>query len=349
MAGIGFVIRKLVKKGTLADTLIAYFHATFATCGAWLITVISLAIFFILFRTWPSIIEVEEFRSIILYNYSFTLVLSSPMCMLSTRLLADQVYEKKIDEGPSLMLGGLLTMFLFALPLSVLFYFGYANLSVAVAWMAVINFLVLMGIWLLSIFITALQYYYIVTATFVIGLLLSVILSTVFAYKNLTHDGVFNMLFGFTIGLTFILSSLIGLVFNEYPRVCKALFKFMGFWKTYWKIIVGGTCYNIAIWIDKWIMWFCPESVQLPNKLIVYPNYDVPMFVAFLTIVPAMALFLVKMTTFFEKYTLFFRDILKHASLKKILSNKNELTRSFIESGVSLVMLQLSVSVVVVF
>lgn len=348
MAGIGFVLRKLVRKGSLGESMMAYFHATLATCGAWLFTVIALAIFFLLFKTWPSILDVEIFRSVILYNYSFSLVLSSPVAMVATRVLADQIYEKKIDEGPGLMLGGLLVLFLFGLPVSTFFYFGYANLTFNVAILAVINFLIIDAIWLLSIFITALQYYFIVTITFIVGLFISLVLSTVFAYQNLTDDGVFNMLLGFTLGLAFILSSLIALVFVEYPRVCKKLFKFMEYWRKYWEIVVGGTCYNIAIWIDKWIMWFAPERELLPNNLILFPDYDVPMFVAYLTIVPAMAMFLIsKETSFFEKYLLFFQDILKHAALKKILSNQNELIRSFIDSGLSLILLQVSICAVV--
>lgn len=348
MAGIGFILRKLVKKGSIGDIMMAYFHATLATCGAWLFTVIALAIFFLIFKTWPSVIDVEIFRSIILYNYSFSLALSSPVAMLATRVLADQIYARKIDEGPGLMLGGLVVLFACGLPISTLFYFGYANLSFIVATLAVFNFLIISGIWLLSIFITALQYYFIVTATFVIGLLLSLFLTSFFAYQHLTEDGVFNMLLGFTIGLAFILSSLIALVFVEYPAVCKELFKFMGYWKKYWEIVVGGTCYNMAIWIDKWIMWFSPERELLSNNLILYPDYDIPMFVAYLTIVPAMALFLIsKETGFFEKYFLFFQDILRHATLKKILSNQYALVRSFASSGASLIMLQVSVSAVV--
>lgn len=348
MAGIGFAIRKLMRKGTITDVMLAYFHAALATCGAWLFTVVTLALLYIIFRTWPNVIDIESFRSIILYNYSFSLVLASPIAMLSTRILADQIYEKKIDEGAGLMLGGLILLFLVGFPLATSFYFGYAHLPTSVAWMAVTNFLIINAIWLLSVFITALQYYALVTFSFVFGLLLSLVLATVFTYEKLTSDAVFNMLLGFTIGLAFILSSLIALVFIEYPRICKELFKFMEYWKRYWEIIVGGTCYNAAIWIDKWMMWFAPERVRLPNNLIVYPDYDVPMFVAYLTIVPAMALFLIsKETNFFEKYVIFFRDILKHASLKKILSNQNGLIRSLNESGFSLIMLQVSISVVV--
>lgn len=348
MAGIGFILRKLVKKGGIGDVLMAYFHATLATCGAWLFTVLALAIFFILFKNWPSILDVEIFRSIILYNYSFSLVLSSPVAMIATRLLADQVYEKKIDEGPGLMLGGLIVLFLIGFPISAFFYFGYANLTFAVAALAVINFLIIDAIWLLSVFITALQYYLVITATFIIGLLTSVILATLFSYLHLTEDGAFNMLLGFTVGLAFILSSLIALVFVEYPRVCKEMFKFMKYWKRYWEIVVGGTCYNVAIWIDKWIMWFSPGREVVQDNLILYPDYDVPMFVAYLTIVPAMAMFLIsKETNFFEKYFIFFQDILNHATLKKIISNQKGLIQSFVDNGLSLMMLQASICAVV--
>ena len=52
------------------------------------------------------------------------------------------------------------------------------------------------------------------------------------------------------------------------------------------------------------------------------PAYDSSMFLAYLTIVPALVLFLVSIETrFFEQYVEFYRDIQGHATLQKIRDN----------------------------
>ena len=56
--------------------------------------------------------------------------------------------------------------------------------------------------------------------------------------------------------------------------------------------------------------------------LITNPSYDSSMFLAYLTIVPALVLFVVSIETrFFEQYITFYADIQNHATLQRIRQN----------------------------
>jgi len=342
MAGIGFVLRKLLKKDTLLGTLQAYLHATLATSGAWLFTVIALGSFYLVFKNWNPI-EIENFRIIILYNFSFSLVLAAPISLLSTRYLADSIYKKNVDNTVGMLIGGLMILFTLGLPISAAFYLLYAKFPLMVALLAIVNFMVICAIWFLSVFISALQYYILVTMSFLLGMIFavanSVVLGVVYSLEG--------MLLGFTLGQALILSSLIALVLTEYPKRTQHLFDFLRYLKEYRLLILGGLIYNLAIWVDKWIMWFAPEAVKLPNNLIMYPHYDAAMFLAYLTIVPGMAMFLLSQeTSFFEKYIQFYDAILNHAPLKKIQSNHQMLLQGVYQSGRNLLLLQVCICVI---
>lgn len=343
MAGIGFVLRKLMRKEDLTSLLEAYFHATLASSGAWLFTVLALGSFFFVFQSWPNMDDVENFRAIILYNFSLSLVLTSPIIMLATRHLADCIYERKIEEATGMLLGSLIVAIVMSCPFAYGLYFMYASLSSWSAWMAVINFLLTSSIWVITIFISATRNYKTVTFSFLAGLMIAVLASVYFGVLY----AVAGMLLGFNIGLGFIVSSLLASILAQYPLRYTHLFTFLAYTRKYWEFAVGGLCYNLAIWIDKWIMWFSPAGETLSSGLRVCPYYDSAMFAAYLTIVPGMAMFLLTQeTSFFEVYINFYRDIQEHVNLKKIQSNHRELVHSIFYSGRNTLFLQLSVCVI---
>lgn len=337
MAGIGFVLRKLMQKRDLTGVFGAYFHASLVSSGPWLFTVIALGSFFFIFKNWPILEDIENFRIIILYNFSFSLVIASPISILATRYLADSLYKKDVSETAGMLIGAMTILFLIGIPVASLFYLGYAKFSWSLSFMAIFNFQIIMGIWLLSVFISAVRYYKAVTFSFIFGLAIAIIAAS---YLGVIL-GSFGMLLGFTIGLMFILASLIALVFTEYPKECRNLFKFLSYTSSYWDLALGGLAYNIAIWVDKWIMWFAPEAEVLPNRLLMYPTYDAPMFAAYLTIVPGMAMFVITQeTAFYEVYVRYYRSIQEHGSLKKILTEYEALKDCVFYRGRNLLLLQ---------
>lgn len=345
MAGIGFVLRKLMKKGDLTSVLTAYFHAVLASSGTWLFTVMALGSFFLVFNNWKPIEDVENFRAIILYNFSFSLEFSAPVVLLTTRYLADCLYARKLTEVPSLMLGSLIVLFAIGLPISSAFYFLYATIPLATAWMAVINYLIVSATWLLLVFISATQYYKTVTFSYLIGLVISVFAAVSFG----TYYSITGMLLGFNIGLGVIVATLLGAIYAQYPQKYGHLFKFLRYINEYWEVGLIGVLYNLAIWVDKWIMWFSPHGVKLSSGLYIYPNYDMAMFLAYLTIVPGMAMFLLTQeTTFFEVYVKFYRDIQEHASLSKIKANHRLMIDTFMLTGRNILLLQMCVCISVI-
>ncbi|MGC8001539.1 exopolysaccharide Pel transporter PelG, partial [Salmonella enterica] len=65
-----------------------------------------------------------------------------------------------------------------------------------------------------------------------------------------------------------------------------------------------GLLYNTAIWIDKAMFWYTPETSQaIIGPLRASVIYDLPVFLAYLSIIPGMAIFLLRMETdFVEDY-----------------------------------------------
>jgi uncharacterized membrane protein len=137
-----------------------------------------------------------------------------------------------------------------------------------------------------------------------------------------------------TIGLAVIFYVLLGCILAEYPYKIRNPFGLFPSFRKYWDLACIGLFYNAAIWIDKWIMWLSPDGQSVASGLVTNPSYDSSMFLAYLTIVPALVLFLVSVETrFFERYVAFYRDVQNHATLQQIRRN-HKLILSAIGEGV---------------
>src|SRR6516164_2638925 len=124
MAGIGFELRKLVERDDLLGIAEGYGYAALAASGPWLFTILSLAAIFLLGAPANSPRELAIFRIIIVYNFSFSLVLTAPGAMMMTRYLADAIYARDVREVPASMLGGLLLTYGVTVPFAAFLYIG---------------------------------------------------------------------------------------------------------------------------------------------------------------------------------------------------------------------------------
>jgi uncharacterized membrane protein len=331
MAGIGFTLKRLASKDNLIGIFRAYAHATMASSGPWLFTVLALGGITLFYSDYFAANELINFRIVVVYNFGFSLMLAAPIYMVITRYLADSIHFKNVTHTPTVLLGSMAKLYLILLPFAIFYYGFYVNLDIAMRLSAIANLFLISPIWLLGVYMTALKDYKSVTRAFGIGMLLAFLLGQLLK----PHYGDAGMLNGFNIGLGYIAFSLIAKILAEYPYQLVKKTDINLYFRKYWELAVGGFFYNAAIWIDKWLMWmYAPEATTLPSKMAYYSNYDSAMFLAYLTIVPAMAIFIFSIeTNFFLRYQRFYYDILEHKPLKIIQENHKKIINTIVSSS----------------
>src|SRR5690606_4628947 len=89
-----------------------------------------------------------------------------------------------------------------------------------------------------------------------------------------------------------------------------------------------GLLYNLGIWADKFVFWMNPgtsEPVIGPLRSSVV--YDLPIFLAYLSIIPGMAVFLMRIETdFAEQYDNYFATIRAGRTLDEIEQARHKMT-----------------------
>lgn len=346
MAGIGFVLRKLVRQENLAGALCGYVFSSLITAGPWLFTIFALGSIAFWGASLTSLEEMSVFRLIIVYNFSISLVTSGPFTLIVTRYISDKVFANDVREIPGVMLGSIGLLFAIQVLPIIYFYFFLADLPPQIALAAFVNFFIISGIWLVSVFLSVLKDFTTITVTFAIGMLISTAASFYFG-QNYPASG---FLWGFNIGLGVIFFALIAKTLAEYSYASHNFFGFADYFKKYWDLALCGFFYNLAIWSHIWIMWLAPERQVLSNGFISYPYYDTSMFLAFLTVIPAMAIFFVNIeTSFYEKYQFFYGEIRNHATYDQIENNQKDILNTLFESSRNMVVFQGILSLVAIF
>lgn len=345
MAGIGFVLRKLTRQDDLIGVLKGFSHSAVASSGPWFFTVLALAALSLLTDRMGNLAALSDFRIVIVYNFSFSLVMSGPLLIVMTRVLADSIFVGNVRAAPSMLAGGFIIILASQLPVAIVLYLVIATLEPLVAFLAIVNFLAISMLWLVSMFLSALKDYSAISIAFGAGMSLSILGGLSIAEPGSSA----GPLLGFTLGVLMTVTLLLAKILAEYPYPIEKPFAFIEKCKPYGMLVASGLVYNMAVWIDKWIMWSAAESKVAASGLATYPHYDSAMFLAYLTITPSMAIFMMVVETrFYESYINFYRQLQRHANLTRILANHRELVRVLVDGLRNMMVVQATISLSVI-
>lgn len=324
MAGIGFELNKILSRQGYSAMLQAYGYAGLIGSGPWLIAVMSLGMLGVLLRTVAGNDELRLFFVSISLIYGLTLILTGPLQLVLTRHVSDLEFGGKLKSVFGVFVVSVaLTAFIFGIlgwiifvgfvPGPLPFRIGAAALMVFVA-----------CTWVTNVFLGALKNYTSLLAGFALGFGLSL----VFAWQGGKRWGVSGAMLGFVLGQTALLLVLCRAIFSELASTdLSAGFSFLPGFKKYWDLALGGLFYNFGIWIDKFMYWWVdPGADHVGGILYASPILDRVVYFSFLTIVPGMAVFLLKLETdFASKNQQFYDMVLRKGTLKQIEIARDEM------------------------
>jgi len=307
MAGIGFALQKLSRRGDILGIVAAYMHAALASSAPWLFTIMALAAVIIYAGPTQLDFDMLTIRMMIIYNFAFSLVFTSPFYMVTTRHISNLIYMKQVGSVSKTLLHTLFWSTVFQLPIVGFFYFTQFEISPTLAILSTVNYMAIAYLWVVMVYLSALKDFTSVAVIFGIGMTLAAFLSI----SLLQVYGPTGLLFGFTVGVIAIVFMIIAKVFHEYPtKGYTGTVKLRSIYWRYRDLALSATLYNAAIWSDKWVMWLAPESITLPSGFAMNIPYDSAMFLAYLTVVPALALFVFSVeTNFYPHYRAYIRSL----------------------------------------
>lgn len=321
MAGIGFELRKYLDDDTFTGTFKAYGFAGLISAGPWVLSILGVMLIGIVALSQKvGGHEVEQFTTSVTWIMGTSLILSGLLQLVFTRYIADRLFEGRDWLINPNLFGALLLTTLAAGGSGLVLMFTLFNESFEYEILMLANFVTLSNIWIVVIFVAGLKKFKLILGSFFVGYAATVLLSIL-----LIPYGLDGLLGGLLAGHALLLFMMLGIIIPEYPVRETVRLDFLRRKQIYPVLIFVGLFYNLGIWIDKLIFWLTPATSELViGPLRASLIYDLPIFLAYLSIIPGMAVFLLRIETdFAEAYDGFFAAVRGNASLQEIESLGN--------------------------
>lgn len=347
MAGIGFELNKILRQNTYYSLFKAYGLTTLMVSGPFLFILVSIGIiYFYTSLVISNDVIVQQFLTILVYLFSTSMIMSSFLQFTFFRFIADKTFIKDFNPITPNYIGVLLIQLIIALcfALPIVFYF-FANYSMLLQIMLISSFAVLCMIFVSIVLLTGLKSYRRIILAFAFSYSIMIIMFLLLDKHELMY-----LLAEFLITQTILFILLAQEILGYYPTAELISFEFLRDGNFHFTIAFSNLFYNLGFWIDKYMFWYNPNTslADFP-PLRFSPIYDLPMFIAYLTIIPATATFLLQVESKFSIiYPKFMETIFRKKTLGEIDAIRNELTYAGRDAVYSLFKTQ-SVILVVMF
>lgn len=292
MAGIGFQLRRLLSRDSYAGLIGAYGYAGIASSGPWVVSIGGvLAIGLLAAGSVQPPARVTQFLVSVTWLMCVSLLLTGPLQLLFARFVADRIYERRSERIVPNLLGALAIATFASGALSSLIVHRAFDESLACRLLLVANFVVLCDGWLLLVLLSGVKAYRTVA-----GLFFGAYLASVGAAAALRPLGLEGLLAGFLVGQAGALFGMLALVLRAFPGERRVRFEFLDPRQAHYDLAAIGAVFYLGVWADKCVFWLNPgtsEPVIGPLRYSVI--YDLPIFFAYLSAIPSMAAFFLRL------------------------------------------------------
>jgi len=350
MAGIGFKLQEMLVEDTYSSNFKAFLYSAIISSGPWLLTILCLFLLGILSpivlsgNEWSGE-QAELFGVTVIYIFAFSLIITGPISLLISRFIADRIYfddQKAISSTYATLL---LFIVCFQGVLGWVF-FSITGDDILYTVTCVTLYVTVSCIWIALIFLSIYEKYRNVILIFSIGSLVSVG-AALLGGKLFGLPGYIS---GFSIGQLIILFGFTHELFLTFGIPAQISLDFVSYLRRYFEIALIGLLYNLAIWVDKFTFWFSTPGEKISGLFYSFNEYDFPIFLSYLTIVPALSIFLLNIETgFYQEYKAFYECIMKKKTYGEIHGQKMKMQRILYKSLYDLLIYQGIITIVVIY
>ncbi len=344
MAGIGFELKRAVHEPTYLGAIKGYLYAAIISSGPWLLAVLCLGLLGLVSVSFLPQEGRNLFAATVTHAFALSLITTGLIQLVVTRYLADKLFVNEIRVMVPTFVAVVAVVTICQAALMHLLLLRTA-LPLDYRLWAVALYIALSGIWLAMVLLNAARDFVAIVLAFAIGYAASFGAGLVLGL----YFGLSGYLAGFAGGQMLLLGLLIWRIFTEFDAQQPLRCEVFAYIKRYPSLVAIGVMYNLAFWIDKMVFWFSHEGISVNTFLNIFPIYDTTFFLASLTIVPALAIFIVHIeTAFYDHYRRFYAAIANKGSWREIQAAKEGMVNALPGMYLMLFKIQGAVAIAVI-
>ncbi|MCA1032252.1 exopolysaccharide Pel transporter PelG [Bacillus timonensis] len=328
MAGIGFQLKELFNERSFFGNVRAYSYSVIVTVGPMFLSILLITLGKLLLEEVSTpYAEVYRYLAAAEYSFIFSQIITGGFAFVISRYVADQTFLEKEEKVLSSMYG-LIGICVAIGGISAFLFYASSPLPFSFKLVTYIFFTELIIIWIQSMYVSALKDYKKILKSFLVGTLTSAILIwvTIGIFQVYSATALFICL---DIGFLIILLMLIRYIKEYFGVNNHDYFHFLNYIEKYPLLFFCGLFYMFGLYGHNLVVWQGDLQLVIDETFIIAPFYDVPVFYAYLTVLPAMILFMVSVeTNFYTVYKKYYGRILNASPLRDILNSKKEMFKT---------------------
>jgi len=325
MAGIGFELKKLFNGKGLIQGIRACFLSMLVAIGPTLLCILMMTVLQKLLYNWgASVLQRELFMATVIYSFTFSLILTSAFTMILSRYISDKIYKKEYKDILPSLKGAITVCILIGCIIGIAFYWR-SPLNLLFKLAAYTLFIELNILWLQTLYVSALKDYMKLVKGFFTGVSFVFLFSYILV--NLMNiDAVTGVLASIDIGFFIIILFFANGIQSFFCHESRKFFDFLEYFDRYPSLFFIGIFYAFGLYVHNFLFWASGYRTILYDTYIFAPFYDVPAFWAFLTVTPAMVIFVVSFeTSFYVKCKVYYNAICNGGLIEDIDQLQNEM------------------------
>lgn len=329
MAGIGFTLRKVLGKGGIGGSVGAIISGVFIVAGPWIMSLLSMLVIQSAFAE-ARFGGSGVFQVSVLYCYAVSLSVFSGLHHHFTRIVADLAWEGRHGDATTWMLRfaaiALSASVALGVPIACALRLDDQEALALYRIGLVILFSSINVLWVLVLYVSLLKDYRAIAGAFAAGMTVSVLGALRFSGSS----GIGGAVLGYALGVLLIDVVFIAMACRAYPPTTPddGYAAFAYYAKRYASLILSGFLFYAGQWADKFFFWYARGTEVSGTSLRVYAAYDLPVYLAGLSIIPGLVYFTIITETRLYTDLKHFLFSLNHSSWNKIQAAKRRLILS---------------------
>ncbi|WP_166462362.1 exopolysaccharide Pel transporter PelG [Psychrobacillus vulpis] len=329
MAGIGFELRKLYREEGILQNIKAYAYSSLTTIGPMVLCIILVFVQQnMMLSNGSRFLDNELFISTMTYCFIFSIILTSGLSMVLTRFIADMIYQNKYEQIISSFYGALIIILPIGGLVTGVFLYGVQE-SIGYKIAAYLFFMELVVIWIQSVYLSALKDYKRIVRGFLVGVLVSIIMSYLLFHLT-TISPTTIALIGMDVGFAIIVGMSMYHFEQVFPRNEKRnYFSFVHYFRKYPTVFFSGFFVYSGVYVHNLIYWFFSEDrLIVSERFRLMPFYDLPVFYAYISVVPSLVMFVVIVETdFYERFLNYYKNVVDGGTYKSMNIAKQKMQK----------------------
>ena len=297
MTGIGFELRKYLDGDTRHGSLDAYRFAGLVSVGPWILFILGLMLIGLgVLAQSVSSLDARSYTTSVIWLIGTSMILTGLLQFMFARFVADRLVEGKYEYINPNLLGAILLTTAFSGVIGIASALLVSRGGLVYEMLMIGNFVLLSNIWIIVVFVAGLKRYKLILASLAAAYSVTAVFSLM-----LMSMGLNGLLIGLLLGHGLLLFTMLGVVMPEYPVTKGVRLDFLKPSQIFPILILVGVFYNLGIWADKLVFWLLAETSEtVIGPLRASLVYDLPIFLAYLSVIPGVAVFLLRVETDFS-------------------------------------------------